>query len=107
MECDPSILTASRGIAARLLLVERDGRYVAVDYDREQRRNRRREELHRFGGVVEEVDGDDWVGWATEDGGACYANLSLCDYDRVASLIIRKQVPEEDRWMAMKDCRLR
>lgn len=103
VECDPSILTAPRGIAARMLLVQKDGRYIAVDYDRAQRRNRRREELRRFGGVVEEFNGEDWVGWATEDGGACYANLDYCDFERVVSLIIAREAPEDVKWMSMKN----
>ena len=75
-DCDPDRAEASRGIAKRIVVVlGADGRPVALDHQKEQRRLELAREAYNKGGVVFEYAGQDWVAWVREDGGRSVALL--------------------------------
>ena len=96
--CDPGRALAPTGIARRLLLVDRGGRFVTADYNDEMTRQRDTEDVVRCGGVVEDFNGDLWVGWKVDDGHVWYANLGYHNAEFVAQRIAQKSGLVDDRW---------
>jgi len=89
VECDPARALSTKGIAIRLLLVERDGRWVAADHRCETQRQRDSKLIQEAGGQVFAFNGDNWATWTTADGEVCYANLVFHDPRAIADLVAK------------------